>query len=172
MLFARTEAARDQLKDMFEKHDLERTYIGIVEGVLDAEKEGTWSAYVYEDGNYVVHATTDPSRGALAVTHYTIERSDMRSTWLRMELETGRKNQIRVHCQLAGHPIVGDRKYGAKTNPIKRLCLHAHSLAFKHPITQKPMRFISPIPQAFYRVMAPVRSLKGVSKRSLDSKKT
>lgn len=152
MTFARTEEARDKFKEMFEKHDLERAYTAIIEGSLD-QTTGTWESYLYEDEAYVVHQTDDPAKGRVAITHYAQMGCNRKYAWLQLRLETGRKNQIRVHCQEAGHPIIGDKKYGAKTNPIKRLGLHAHLLGFKHPITGKQMRFESPLPEGFKKIM-------------------
>lgn len=152
MLFACTEQARDVLKVTFEKHDIERCYTSIVEGVVHPES-GTWKSYLYEDEKYMVHSTEDKTQGRLAITHYTVQASTKRYTQLQLRLETGRKNQIRVHCRDAGHPIVGDEKYGATTNPVKRLCLHAHLLAFSHPITKQLLRFDSPLPLEFNRLI-------------------
>jgi 23S rRNA pseudouridine1911/1915/1917 synthase len=152
MLFVFSEQAYILLKETFEKHEIERAYDAIVEGV-PKPLTGTWQSYLYEDSQYVVHTTSDPSQGRLAITHYKVKSSSTRCSWVELYLETGRKNQIRVHCQEAGHPIVGDKKYGAKSNPLKRLCLHARLLAFNHPITGKKMRFTSPVPTGFYRIM-------------------
>lgn len=152
MLFALSEAARDQLKILFEKHDIERAYTAIVEGQVKPSS-GTWQSYLHEDENYFVRSITDSEKGQLAITHYTVLSTSKRYTTLQLKLETGRKNQIRVHCQDAGFPVVGDKKYGALTDPIKRLCLHAHLLAFLHPITKQPMRFESQIPEEFRRIM-------------------
>lgn len=152
LVFARTEEARDRFKEMFEKHELERAYTAIIEGSLD-QTAGTWESYLYEDEAYYVHTTDDPEKGRLAITHYAQLGRNRKYAWLQLRLETGRKNQIRVHCQQAGHPIIGDKKYGAKSNPIKRLALHAHLLGFKHPITGKQMRFESPLPEGFQRIM-------------------
>ena len=77
------------------------------------------------------------NQGREAITHYHTVATTKRYSWLTLRSETGRKNQIRVHCQSAGHPVVGDKKYGAQTNPLKRLCLHAHLLAFQHPFSPK-----------------------------------
>jgi 23S rRNA pseudouridine1911/1915/1917 synthase len=148
MMFALSEEARDKLKETFEKHDIERAYTAIVEGAVNPPK-GTWESYLYEDAAYVVHSIEDKEVGKLAITHYEVQYVFKRYTTLVLKLETGRKNQIRVHCKDAGHPIVGDKKYGAKSNPIKRLCLHAHLLAFKHPITNKELRFESKLPEEF-----------------------
>ncbi len=153
MVFAFTEEARDAFKDKFEKHDIERIYIAIVEGQM-TESKGTWQSLLYEDDNYKVHSTTDPTKGQIAITHFQVLATSHRYTALQLKLETGRKNQIRVHCQNAGHPIVGDKKYGAVTNPIKRLALHACHLALKHPITKQPLQFTSPIPEEFNKLIS------------------
>lgn len=148
MLFAFTEEALTNLKKTFEQHNIERHYAAIVEGHLE-EEAGTWRSYLYEDPNYVVHETGDPVKGELAITHYTVIGKSKNHSWLDVKLETGKKNQIRAHCKSAGIPVVGDKKYGAKANPIKRLALHAWLLAFDHPITGKKMRFESPSPKSF-----------------------
>lgn len=151
MLFALSEKGCHGLKKLFEKHDIKRTYCAVVEGKVIPSK-GTWRSYLYEDSRYVVHSTEDPEKGVLAVTHYKADRISSRFSQLTLTLETGRKNQIRVHCQQAGHPIAGDKKYGAATHPLKRLCLHAASLEFIHPVTGKAMRFSSPVPESFHRL--------------------
>lgn len=145
MAFALNEQTCRDLKDLFAAHDIKRSYTAIVEGRMTIPS-GTWESHLIEDANYVVHESRDESVGERAVTHFQVERSDRNYTWLTLTLETGRKNQIRVHCQSAGFPVVGDKKYGAKSNPIKRLCLHAHLLAFKHPSTKKMLTFESLVP--------------------------
>lgn len=153
MVFALSEDGRDKIKKLFEKHDLTREYTAIVEGKMPLVAQGSWESLLYEDQRYHVHETDDPEKGQIAITHYKIMGSTNKFTQLKLTLETGRKNQIRVHCQNAGFPIVGDEKYGAVTDPIQRLCLHAHLLAFVHPITKKSMRFVSPIPNHFNQIM-------------------
>lgn len=152
MLFAFSEKAKDQLKKMFEKHELERSYIALVEGEMEAER-GTWESYLFEDTNYVMRVTKDPAKGKLAITHFEVLNIKKNLSSLRLTLETGRKNQIRVQCKQAGHSVAGDKKYGAQTNPLRRVCLHAHYLSFKHPITNKVMTFTSPVPKEFNRFM-------------------
>lgn len=154
MLFALTKGARDVLKQVFEEHALERQYVAVVEGRL-AASQGIWQSYLVEDANYVVHSTGDDLVGKQAITHYHCLASDRRYSWLVLTLETGRKNQIRVHCRDAGHPIVGDKKYGAKHNAIKRLCLHSHRIALAHPMTGKKLVFVSPVPSSFYTLIKP-----------------
>jgi len=152
MMFALSEEALEKLKNTFEKHDIERKYDALVEGHLEEEK-GTWRSYLFEDENYVVHETKDKRKGQLAISHYTVIGKSKKYSWLSVTLETGKKNQIRVHCQSAGIPVVGDKKYGAESNPLKRLGLHAYFLSFRHPITGKTMRFESPAPKSFYRLV-------------------
>lgn len=152
MIFALSEKAKEALKEVFEKHDIERAYTAIIEGHLE-ESEGTWKCLLFEDANYFVRKTSNPEKGKMAITHYQVQATNDKFSRLKLELETGRKNQIRVHCQIAGHPIVGDNKYDAVENPIRRLCLHAHLLAFVHPITKKQLRFESPVPEKFKRVI-------------------
>lgn len=152
MMFAFSEEAFHKLKELFEKHDIERSYCAVVEG-SPSPASGTWQCYLYEDENYFVHPTQDPEKGKLAITHYKVQKTNKHYSLINVKLETGRKNQIRVHCQMVGHPVVGDLKYGANGNPLKRLCLHAYLLGFVHPITKKPMRFESPIPEGFQNLL-------------------
>lgn len=152
ILFAFNEETCERLKALFEVHHIERAYAAIVEGKME-HSSGIWRSYQYEDSQYVVHDTEDETEGRVAITHYRTVAASKRYSWLDLRLETGRKNQIRVHCQSAHHPIVGDKKYGAKTNPLHRLCLHAYLLAFQHPTTKKQMRFEAAIPEEFYRLV-------------------
>jgi 23S rRNA pseudouridine1911/1915/1917 synthase len=156
MLFALSELAYKRLKQKFEAHDIERVYCGIVKGRLNAE-EGSWSSYLYEDARYLVHSSQNPQAGSLAVTHYAVVNCKGPFSRVEFRLETGKKNQIRVHCQDAGHPIVGDKKYGGiDEEPYKggkRLFLHAQTLAFTHPIKGVYMHFTSPVPEAFNRLV-------------------
>lgn len=152
MLFALDEKTQTQLKDIFEKHKIDRRYTAIVEGKLTPEK-GTWSSYLYEDNNYVMHSTNNPKKGKLAVTHYEVAGYSKKFTRLNVTLETGKKNQIRVHCSDAGHPVAGDAKYGAESNPAKRLMLHANHIGFMHPTKKKKVQFNVAPPDAFDRII-------------------
>lgn len=147
MAFALSEVAYNHLKSDLAQHKVSRVYYGIVEGHLKGE--GSWTSYLYEDKNYYVHASDNPEHGERAVTHYKAENYHDGQTLVRFELETGKKNQIRVHTQLAGHPIVGDIKYGSSRDRSDRLCLHAAELIFFHPVLKKQMTFSSPLPQTF-----------------------
>lgn len=152
MLFALSDKGYDGLKALFESHDIERSYCAIVEGNV-TPTQGVWQSYVYEDANYVVHSTQNPEKGSIAITHYRVASVSPRYSRLVLTLETGRKNQIRVHCQDCNHSIVGDKKYGSTVDPVRRLCLHAASLAFVHPVTGKKLEFVSPTPEVFKKLV-------------------
>lgn len=152
MLFALSDQGYSGLKALFESHDIERSYCAIVEGNL-TPTVGTWKSYVYEDANYVVHSSQNSEKGSLAITHYRVVSVSPRYSRVILTLETGRKNQIRVHCQECNHPVVGDKKYGSTTNPLKRLCLHAASLAFVHPVLNKTILLTSPVPESFQKLV-------------------
>lgn len=155
MVFAFSEAGLEGLKKLFEAHDIEREYIAIVEGHLEPKK-GTFTSYLYEDAAYKVHSTQDSKMGRLAITHYEVIGTSKRYSRLKLNLETGRKNQIRVHCLEAGHPVAGDIKYGAHSSPIRRLALHAAHLAFVHPVTKKKISFRSQAPEEFDRLASTI----------------
>jgi tRNA pseudouridine32 synthase/23S rRNA pseudouridine746 synthase/23S rRNA pseudouridine1911/1915/1917 synthase len=102
-----------------------------------------------------VQTTDDPNKGKLAITHYSVLGKSKKHCFVKYTLETGKKNQIRVQSSHAGNPLSGDKKYGAVGNVLKRLCLHAYSIAFTHPVTGKKLEFTSPIPEAFYKLVKP-----------------
>ena len=125
-----------------------REYYAMVEGTLK-EKEGRITSYLKENQNNMVYSTQDPS-GQKAVTDYKVKKENGQYSLLSVLIYTGRKNQIRVHMQDLGHPIVGDEKYGYTKNPLKRLGLHASKLEFLHPITGKIISIKAPVPSIFY----------------------
>ncbi len=145
LLFARGKESEKKFDCLFERHDIEREYYAIVEGKLK-QKKGIWKSKLLELSSLDV---VESENGKEAITHYSVIRSSRKYTYLKLTLETGRKHQIRVHCQMAGYPIVGDVRYGSTENPLKRLCLHACTLGFKHPFTQKQVKFTSPLPPIF-----------------------
>jgi len=154
MLFALNSLALKGLKETFKNHDIERVYIAIVEGEVK-EQEGIWRHLLYEDANYVMKTTTNSCLGSWAITHYRVLQRCSQYSRLLCRLETGKKNQIRVQSAKEGYPIAGDKKYGARTNPIGRLCLHAKLLEFRHPVTNKMMKFEVPEPEEFFSVIDP-----------------
>ena len=145
LLFARGKESEKKFDTLFERHDIIREYYAIVEGRIK-ENRGTWESKLLELPSLHV---IESDEGKDAITHFSVIRRSPKYTYLKLQLETGRKHQIRVHCQMASHPIVGDERYGSVENPLKRLCLHACTLGFKHPFTQKEVKFSSPIPPIF-----------------------
>jgi 23S rRNA pseudouridine1911/1915/1917 synthase len=113
------------------------------------DTEGVIESYLVENKALTVYSTNNPNLGKHAITHYETVKATDNHSLLKVNLETGRKNQIRVHMKDIGYPIVGDEKYGAKTDPIGRLGLHAWVLSFIHPITGEEMFFETKIPKKF-----------------------
>lgn len=148
MLFAKSERVQQILQQSWTAMVQERAYVALVEGVVKKEA-GTISSWLKETNTHKMYSSSKPNDGQYAVTHYKKMQTNQHVSLLEVHLETGRKNQIRVHMQEMGHPIVGDKKYGSSTNPIRRLGLHANTLAFTHPTTGEPMRFKTGTPQAF-----------------------
>nr|WP_132746175.1 RluA family pseudouridine synthase [Scopulibacillus darangshiensis] len=151
MMFAKNEKAKRLLQSAWQEAVLERTYIALVAGRVEQTK-GTMTSWLKETKTYIMVSSKRPGSGQKAVTHYSVLKSNRAFSLLEVHLETGRKNQIRVHMQDLGHPIVGDKKYGSKKNVIGRLGLHAQVLAFKHPITGKHLRFETTIPDKFLQL--------------------
>ncbi len=148
LMYAKTKAVQIKLQDNWHKNIDERVYVAVVEGLVEKE-EDTIVSYLRQSRAFKIHSSKTDDSGQEAVTHYRVIRKSDNYTMVKVELETGRKNQIRVHMQDLGHPIVGDKKYGADISPIGRVGLHAQVLAFKHPITNEPLRFDTPIPKKF-----------------------
>lgn len=150
LVFAKSEKIKVALKVAFQRHDIERKYWAIVEGSVPKD-HGSIRSYLLENRLYRMHSTEDKKAGKLAITHYRVLRRFSRVTTLEITLETGRKNQIRAHLSELGHPIVGDRAYGSKTNPLGRMGLHAFCLGFAHPTQGTKLRFITEPPSEFRR---------------------
>jgi len=147
MMFAKNETVKRTLQRNWDEMIRRRTYVAVVEGTL-AREEGIVSTYLTENKGYKVFVT-NRYEGERAVTHYRVLKTGAGRSLLELELETGKKNQIRAHMEYIGHSIVGDRKYGANDDPIGRVALHADRLAFVHPVTGVEMDFTSPAPAAF-----------------------
>ena len=151
LVFARTEEAKRALQEGWE--NAEKKYYAVIEGVPRAA-EGTIRSHLRENPKSLKMHSAPPSEEAkLAITRYRILRSSRRFSLLEVKLETGRKNQIRAHLSEQGHPIVGDKKYDAHGNPIRRLGLHAYWLAFPHPVTGKRLTFKTPVPEEFEELL-------------------
>lgn len=152
MMFAKNEQAKEAMQHNWNNMVIERKYVAVVEGYLE-EPEGEVRSYLAENARHEVYSTDNPEEGKLSVTRYKTLKARNGYTMVELSLDTGRKNQIRVHMKDLGHPISGDRRYGAKVSPIHRLALHALTLRFVHPITRKDMNFSSAIPQAFSKLV-------------------
>ena len=151
LLFAKNEQIKRTLQDSWNNSVIERTYIALVEGQVQ-KQEGIISSFLYEDRNFIMHSVADSSKGQKAVTRFKVLKSNQNWSLLEINLETGRKNQIRVHMQDIGHSVAGDKKYGALTNPLKRLALHAMKLSFIHPVSNEKMVFETAIPKSFVKI--------------------
>lgn len=134
-------------------HDIvfDRRYVAVVSGEME-DDEGTIANWLKDNKAYITFSSPFDNGGKYAVTHFHTLSRTVDHSLVEYRLETGRKNQIRVHSADMGHPVCGDVKYGNGDNPLRRLCLHAYKLCFYHPLTQKPMEFETPIPVAFRRL--------------------
>lgn len=150
LIFAKNVKIHSLLRMDWNKYVTLREYYALVEGKME-EKEGTIVSYLKENRNNLVYVTHDPS-GQKAVTHYSVVRENDVYSLLRVRIDTGRKNQIRVQMREEGHPVVGDDKYGCNKNPIGRLGLHAAALEFRHPVTGEQISVTSPMPPSFRSV--------------------
>lgn len=152
MMFAKTEEAQETLRHNWNNFVLERLYVALLEGFVK-EESGTIKSHLTENSQYKVYSTQNEDEGRLAVTRYRVIGRGHGLSLVEFTLDTGRKNQIRVHASEMGHPICGDRKYGANQSRLGRLCLHAKTLRFAHPVTRKDMYFESPVPFGFYKAI-------------------
>ncbi|MDZ4857407.1 MAG: RluA family pseudouridine synthase [Candidatus Hydrogenedentes bacterium] len=151
VVFARSEAAKTALQGQWEK--AEKKYYAVVEG-LPQPPAGTIRSHLRENPKSLkVHSTPQADDAKLAITHYKTLEHSRHFALLDVVLETGRKNQIRAHLSENGTPVVGDKKYDARTNPIKRLGLHAYYLSFPHPATGKRMVCKINLPKEFQKLM-------------------
>ncbi len=148
MMFARSEAIQEIMQKQWHDNVTERIYIAVVEGCVENDR-GRIRSFLKENKALMMYSTEDSENGDEAITTYNVIKRSDKFSMLEVELDTGRKNQIRVHMKDIGHSVVGDTKYNSKVNPIGRMGLHAKVLEFKHPVSGKIMRFETPIPQKF-----------------------
>jgi 23S rRNA pseudouridine1911/1915/1917 synthase len=146
LMFAKSEAVKIALQSSWKT--AEKRYCAVVEGTPE-KKEETIESYLRETKSLKVYSSREQGTAKHAATKYRIVKHGREYALLDIVLETGRKNQIRVHLADIGHPVAGDKKYGARTDPFKRLALHACFLSFTHPVTGEVMRFESTIPDRF-----------------------
>lgn len=152
LVFAKNFFARERLKEQFMIHSVERIYVAIIEGAIEPN-EGTIESNLLEQRDLKMISVDAHVDAKHAVTHYRTIETKGAFSMLEVTLETGRKNQIRAHLSEAGHPVAGDKMYGAKTNPLGRLGLHAKLLGFDHPTTGKHLVFTAALPKQFRDAM-------------------
>ncbi len=158
MMFAKTPEAQEAMQHNWNNMVIDRNYVAVLEGNL-RQDEGVVKSYLGETSRFEVYSTQEPGEGLrLATTRYKVLARGNGYTLVEFSLDTGRKNQIRVHAKELGHPIAGDRKYGAKSSPINRLALHARTLRFAHPITRRDMNFETPVPVKFLKMVGGMSS--------------
>ena len=162
MVFAKSEEIKHALQENWENVVTKRCYVAVVNGVPDGKympQEGTIRTWLKENSAFTVYSSFKDNGGQLAITNYKVlgTNTSARKTLMKLELETGRKNQIRVHMQEMGMPIFGDKKYYgenpaqlAENKKARRLYLHAYILNFIHPVTGKEMKFTTGIPRLFH----------------------
>lgn len=148
VIFAKNEKLKNDLQEDWNNIVKSRKYIAIVSGYI--AKDGKIDNYLYEDKLTFVHSTK--KGGKRAITNYHVIKTNKKYTMLDINIETGRKNQIRVHMSEMNHPIVGDKKYYSKDNNLKRLCLHHYEISLIDPITNKLLTFKSNIPTIFNKL--------------------
>jgi len=156
MLFAKNEEVQYKMQNNWRYAINQRKYTAVVEGKLetgDGTGEGVIKSYLWESKALIVYSSQNPEDGQLAVTKYKVLKSNDNFSLIELELETGRKNQIRVHMNSIGYPLVGDIKYGGHKSEIKRMALHAHVLSFTHPITNESLSFTASVPEKFKQLV-------------------
>ena len=170
MIFAKSEEIKRTLQDNWDEIVTGRKYVAVVNGCYQQPAEpiqGTIRTWLKENSAYIVYSSPKDNGGQLAITHYKVLDSNpkTRKSLMELELETGRKNQIRVHMQEMGTPIFGDKKYYGgipahleESKKARRLYLHAFTLNFIHPVTGKEMKFTTGIPRSFHATVAQPQS--------------
>lgn len=148
MVYAKDIETEQILEHNWHQIVYDRRYVALVSGEL-TPLEGTEASWLKDNKAYITYSSPTDNGGKYAVTHYKVLASDVEHSLVEFRLETGRKNQIRVHSADLGHPVCGDPKYGNGDDPIHRLALHAYRLHFTHPATGEPMEFDTAVPGKF-----------------------
>lgn len=152
MVYAKDVQTQQSLINGWQQLVTDRRYLALVKGELENNR-GRIQSWLTEDKRFITHSSPIDNGGKFAVTHYNVLTSSNGYSLVECELETGRKNQIRVHMADLGHPVVGDHKYGSEEDPMRRLGLHAYMLCFTHPVTGKHMCFETPVPALFEKCL-------------------
>lgn len=151
VVFAKEEKLKKELQENWNELANPREYLAIVEGKVSKDK-GTIKTYLKEDKNLLITSTDNAKNGKLAITNYQVIAKTSTYTLLKITILTGRKHQIRVQLKEIGHPIIGDKRYGAKKNPLSRLGLHATYLELQIPHTKTKLKFNAKIPKEFKNI--------------------
>ena len=152
MVYAKDKRVERLFEEDWHNIVYDRRYMAVVSGEVH-ENEGTIANWLKDNKAYITYSSPVDNGGKYAVTHFHVLGQKNDYSLVEYKLETGRKNQIRVHSADMGHPVCGDIKYGNGDDPIGRLCLHAYVLCFYHPITHAPMTFETPIPTSFRKLI-------------------
>ena len=148
MVYAKDIETEQILEHNWHQIVYDRRYVAVVSGEMEQDN-GTIANWLKDNKAYITYSSPTDNGGKYAVTHFQVLNRTTEHSLVEYKLETGRKNQIRVHSADMGHPVCGDVKYGNGDDPLHRLCLHAYMLCFTHPVTGEPMEFSTPIPTAF-----------------------
>ena len=148
MVYAKDIETEQILEHHWHQIVYDRRYVAVVSGEME-QNNGTIANWLKDNKAYITYSSPTDNGGKYAVTHFQVLNRTTEHSLVEYKLETGRKNQIRVHSADMGHPVCGDMKYGNGDDPLHRLCLHAYMLCFTHPVTGEPMEFSTPIPTAF-----------------------
>jgi 23S rRNA pseudouridine1911/1915/1917 synthase len=151
-MFAKDKEVQLYLQENWHRVITKRVYVALVEGKVEKKEDKIVTWLTENEKSLKIHSSKTDNGGQQAITHYRCIKSNEQYSLLELELETGRKNQIRVHMQQIGHPIAGDKKYGSMTNPIGRMGLHARILTFHHPASSEIVKFETPVPRNFLKV--------------------
>lgn len=152
LLFAKSLEVKEKLQENWDSLVRTRGYLAVVSG-CPTEREGLCRSWLRETKTHLVYSSETPCKdGKEAITEYRVRKTNGTYTLLELFLQTGRKNQIRVHMKDLGCPVVGDKRYGGEKSPIGRLCLHAHALTFTHPVTGETISLTSRKPRDFNRL--------------------
>ena len=151
MIYAKDKQTELALEADWHNIVFDRRYVAVLSGEV-VDNEGTIANWLKDNKAYVTYSSPVDNGGKYAVTHFHVLARTYEHSLVEFKLETGRKNQIRVHAADMGHPVCGDIKYGNGDDPLGRLCLHAFKLCFYHPINHRPMEFETELPQTFRKL--------------------
>ncbi len=157
LMVAKNPKIQQQLQDNWNDLVKSRGYFAIVDGIME-KKTGTIKSYLKKNAQNMMYSSKKEGDGQFSITHYKVIAENGNYSLLDVHIDSGRKNQIRVHLGDIGHNVIGDDKYGNPTNPIKRLGLHAYELELTHPVTGKNMKFTAPMPKEFLTLFPNIKN--------------